>query len=233
MYVVTGKSQSDRRRFFNNKMKSGKTKAFNEYNRLLRVLKKQNQFEQDQYNKLLFQENGKLKTGEPSVIIKCKEVIKQSNDSKTKDKLEDLIDEINENTIVPAHDKHIIPIESKPKEISMYPKSHVFTMKIIGKRGLGKTTPLIGSLKSLIANQMIDHENIWILCPKFDKQSQWTDTVFEPKNMEHLRINEQSQNKLLVSDDMQMNLKKNNKISEIFTRGSPYKIEIMKCEQFI
>ena len=54
LYVVTGKSQSDRRRFFNNKMKSEKTKAFNEYNRLLRVLKKQNQFEQDQYNKLLF-----------------------------------------------------------------------------------------------------------------------------------------------------------------------------------
>ena len=60
---------------------------------------------------------------------------------KIKDKFEDLADEINESTIILGHAKPIIPLKSKPKEKTViYPKSHIFTMKIIGKWGSGKTT---------------------------------------------------------------------------------------------
>ena len=53
---------------------------------------------------------------------------------KIKDKFEDLTDEINESTIILGHAKPIIPLKSKPKEkTAIYPKSHIFTMKIIGK----------------------------------------------------------------------------------------------------
>ena len=60
---------------------------------------------------------------------------------KIKDKFEDLTDEINESTIILGHAKPIIALKSKPKEKTViYPKSHIFTMKIIGKWGSGKTT---------------------------------------------------------------------------------------------
>ena len=60
---------------------------------------------------------------------------------KIKDKFEDLTDEINESTIILGHAKPIILLKLKPKEKTViYPKSHIFTMKIIGKWGSGKTT---------------------------------------------------------------------------------------------
>lgn len=76
LYVVIGKTQSDRRRLFDNKMKSEKTKVHNDYNRLLKVLKiKQKQFQQEQYSQFSFEKNRKVKRGESFDVIKFKEVI--------------------------------------------------------------------------------------------------------------------------------------------------------------
>ena len=116
-------------------MKSENAKTYREFNRLLKTIKiKQKQFEQEHYEEFLFDQTRKLKKGEPIHPPKCKEIINRSSGSKIKDKFEDLIDEINESTIIPGHAKPIISLKSKSKRKTViYPKSHIFTMKIIGK----------------------------------------------------------------------------------------------------
>ena len=43
-------------------------------------------------------------------------------------------------------------------------------MKIIGKRGSGKTTFLLAFLSSLIENKIITYEQVWLYCPTYEMQ---------------------------------------------------------------
>ena len=52
----------------------------------------------------------------------------------------------------------------------MYPKTPIFTMKIIAARGMGKTILLIAFLRSLVNRGTVKHEDIYIFCPTFDNQ---------------------------------------------------------------
>ena len=61
-------------------------------------------------------------------------------------------------------------------------------------------------------------------------QSCWNKNTFEVKNINKLIINEVTQNKLLVFDDMLIDLKKDQRIAEIFTRGRHNRIRIIECE---
>ena len=79
-------------------------------------------------------------------------------------------------------------------------------MKIIGKRESGKAIFLLGFLLSLVNNCIIKDTDIWIFCPTFNYQSQWSDAIFKPKNIDHLRIDKESQNKRLVFNHMQTEL---------------------------
>ena len=79
-------------------------------------------------------------------------------------------------------------------------------MKIIGKRESGKAIFLLGFLLSLVNNSIIKDTDIWIFCPTFNCQSQWSDTIFKPENIDHLRIDKESQNKRLVFNHMQTEL---------------------------
>lgn len=79
-------------------------------------------------------------------------------------------------------------------------------MKIIGKRESGKAIFLLGFLLSLVNNCITKDTDIWIFCPTFNCQSQWSDAIFKPKNIDHLRIDEESQNKRLVFNHMQTEL---------------------------
>ena len=72
-----------------------------------------------------------------------------------------------------------------------------------------------------------------VLCPTLNSQSQWTNTIFQQKDTSHLRIDEFSQNKLLVFDHMQTDLKKNQLITEMFMKGRHHGIGKIQCEQFI
>ena len=81
-------------------------------------------------------------------------------------------------------------------------------MKIIGKRGSGKTTFLVHFLQLLIRKGIIKHENIWIFCPIYPNQQIWHNLSIQPNNTTHLSLNETTYNKLFVFDDLQGDLKK-------------------------
>ena len=96
-------------------MKSENRKTYQEYNKLFTLSEiKEKQYEQEHYEEFLFDQTRKLKKGESFTITKCLEIINRSIDPKLKDKFEDLIDEMNENTIIPTHAKPVIPIKSGP-----------------------------------------------------------------------------------------------------------------------
>lgn len=92
-------------------------------------------------------------------------------------------------------------------------------MKTIAIRSSGKSTFFSGVILSLVNNHIIKYTEIWIFCPKFNNQSQWSDALFKPKNKEHLRIDEQLENKLIDFDDIQTELKRNNVIYWDFYKG--------------
>ena len=91
-------------------------------------------------------------------------------------------------------------------------------MKIIGKRGSGKTTFLLAFLSSLIENKIITYEQVWMYCPTYEMQSCWNKALFSVKNINELVSNEITQNKLLVFDEIQIVLKKYQRIDETWTR---------------
>ena len=87
-----------------------------EYNKLLTLSEiKEKQYEQEHYEEFLLDQTRKLKIGESFNMPKSINIINRSIDPKLKDKFEDLIEEMNVNTIIPAHAKPIIPIKRKPK----------------------------------------------------------------------------------------------------------------------
>ena len=55
-------------------------------------------------------------------------------------------------------------------------------MKIVGKRGSGKTSFLIGFLLSLVNNEIIKNWDVSVFGLTYNYQSQWSDTIFKPKN---------------------------------------------------
>ena len=61
-------------------------------------------------------------------------------------------------------------------------------------------------------------------------QSCWNKTSFQVKNINKLIINKVAQDKLLVFNEMQIDLKKDQRIAEIFTRGRHNRIRIIECE---
>ena len=129
-----------------------------EYNKLLTLSEiKEKQYEQEHYEEFLLDQTRKLKIGESFNMPKSMNIINRSIDPKLKDKFEDLIEEMNVNTIIPARAKPIIPIKRKQSHI-IYPQSHIFTMKIVGKRGSGKTSFLIVFLLSLVNNEIKKNE---------------------------------------------------------------------------
>ena len=72
-------------------------KNINVYNNLLRILNvNNNQFEQNLFNDFLDDQNIRPKQGQLFDIDKCNEVIKKSTNTKIKQKLNVVIDKINE-----------------------------------------------------------------------------------------------------------------------------------------
>ena len=55
-------------------------------------------------------------------------------------------------------------------------------MKIVGERGSGKTSFLIGFLLSLVNNEIIKNWDVSVFGLTYNYQSQWSDTIFKPKN---------------------------------------------------
>ena len=93
----------------------------------------------------------------------------------------------------------------------MYPKTPIFTMKIIAARVMGKTILLIAFLRSLVNRGTVKHEDIYIFCPTFDNQDQWRSSGFNTRNFSYLN-EEYAKGKLLVFDDMQLDTKEINQL---------------------
>ena len=90
---------------------------------------------------------------------------------------------------------------------------------------------LISFLHSLVHEKIIGYEDIYIFCPTFNEQEQWMNSPFQQKNFNYSR-EDNVHNKLLVFDDMQIDLKGNKQIENFFVRGRHPKIGIIQCEQF-
>ena len=130
------------------------------------------------------------------------------------------------------HKKPVINIIKRSSQINnIYPRIHIFTMKIIGSRGRGKAIFLITFLHSLVNEKIIGYNDIYIFCPTFNEQKQQINSPFQEKNFNYLR-EDNLHNKLLVSDDTQTDLKENKLIENFFVRGRHPKIGITQCEQF-
>ena len=130
------------------------------------------------------------------------------------------------------HKKPAINMIKRSKQMNdIYPRTHIFTMKIIGSRGRGKTVFLISFLHSRVHEKIIGYEDIYIFCPTFNEQERWMNSPFQQRNFNYLR-EDNVHNKLLAFDDMQTDLKGNKLIENFFVRGRHSKIGIIQCEQF-
>ena len=146
-------------------------------------------------------------------------------------KFEHLRSEIYRAFIPVEHKKPQLQLKAKPKPTKdIYPTSHVFTMKIISTRRMGKKMFLVAFLNSLSQEKIIKRSDIMIFCPTYNNQPQWTKSSFEQKEFRY-RKEEPAANKLLVFDDMQTNLKRNKLIADIFTRGRHKRIGIIQWGQ--
>ena len=113
----------------------------------------------------------------------------------------------------------------------MYPKAPTFTMKIITARAMGKTIFLIAFLHSFVNSGIVKHENIFIFCPTFNEQDHRRSSVFNVRNFKYLN-EEHPKGKLLVFDDMQLEIKGNQLVETLFIRGRHNKTGIIQCERF-
>ena len=113
----------------------------------------------------------------------------------------------------------------------MYPKAPTFTMKIIAARAMGKTIFLIAFLHSLVNRGIVKHKNIYIFRPTFNEQNQWRSCGFNARNFKYLN-EKYSKGKLLVFDDMQLEIKGNQLVETLFIRGRHNKTGIIQCERF-
>ena len=113
----------------------------------------------------------------------------------------------------------------------MYPKSPTFTMKIIAARGMDKSIFLIAFLHSLINRGIVKHENIFIFSSTFNEQDQCRSSSFMERNFNYLN-EEYAKGKVLVFDDMQLDIKRIKLVQTLFSRGRDNKTRIIQCEQF-
>ena len=139
----------------------------NTENNLLKILNiKNKQFEQNLFNNFLKDQNIRAKQGKSFDIDSCNEVIKKSTNPKIKQKLNVVIDKINEaNAPVKIHQPILKIKYDKSLTKDMYPKTPTFTRKIMAARGMGKTKFLIAFLHSLLNRGIVKHKNIYIFCP--------------------------------------------------------------------
>ena len=73
-------------------------------------------------------------------FIKCKEIIKNSTNKKLKQQFQSLMSEIDKVNTPIDHKKLVINMIERSKQMNdIYPRTYIFTMKIIGSRGTGKT----------------------------------------------------------------------------------------------
>ena len=147
-------------------------KNIDAYNNLLKILNvNKNQFEQNLFNDFLDDQNIRAKQGQSFDIDKCNEVIKKPTNPKIKQKLDVVIDKINEANKPVKDNKPLLKIKSDGSVAEdMYPKTSTFTIKIIAARGMGKTIFLIAFLYSLINRGIVKHENIYIFCHTFNER---------------------------------------------------------------
>ena len=139
------------------------------------------------------------------------------------------IDKVNTHT---DHKRPVIHIIKRSKQMNdIYPRTHIFTMKIIRSRGRGKTVFLISFLHSRVHEKIIGYEDIYIFCPTFNEQERWMNSPFQQRNFNYLR-EDNVHNKLLAFDDMQTDLKGNELIENFFIRSRHPKIGIIQSEQF-
>ena len=183
-------------------------KNIDAYNNLLKILNvNKNQFEQNLFNDFLDDQNIRAKQGQSFDIDKCNEVIKKLTNPKIKQKLDVVIDKINEANKPVKDNKPLLKIKSyRSVAKDMYPKSPTFTMKIIAARGMGKSIFLIAFLHSLINRGIVKHENIFIFSSTFNEQDQWRSSSFTERNFNYLN-EEYAKGKVLVFDDMQLDIK--------------------------
>ena len=183
-------------------------KNIDAYNNLLKILNvNKNQFEQNLCNDFLDDQNIRAKQGQSFDIDKCNEVIKKPTNPKIKQKLNVVIDKINEVNKPVKDNIPLLKIKSyRSVAKDMYPKSPTFTMKIIAARGMGKSIFLIAFLLSLINRGIVKHENIFIFSSTFNEQDQWRSSSFMERNFNYLN-EEYAKRKVLVFDDMQLDIK--------------------------
>ena len=166
------------------------------------------------------------------MLRNVKKLLKNHQILKKKKKFESLVTEIDKASIPIKHRKPQLKINVQTLPIkNIYPRSHVFTMKIIGARGMGKTICPITFLHSLIFEGIIKYEDVIVFCPTSDHQEQWKSSGFQRRNFVHMR-EEYALNKLLVFEDMQLDTKGNKLIQTLYRRGRHDKTGIIQCEQF-
>ena len=130
------------------------------------------------------------------------------------------------------HKKTQLQLKAKPKPIKdIYPTSHVFTIKIIGARGMGQKIFLLEILNSFLKEKIIKRSDIVIFSPTYNNQPQGIESGFQQKDFKYLR-EDLAANKLLVSDDMQTDVRGNKLIADFFTWGRHNKLGIIQWEQF-
>ena len=124
---------------------------------------KNKKFEQSLFNTFLENKIIRAKQGKSFDFDRCNEAIKKLTNTKIKQKVNVVIDKINEaHALVNGH-KPVLKIKyNKLLTKDMYPKLSIFTMKIIAARVMGKTIFLTAFLHSLINRSIAKHEDIYI-----------------------------------------------------------------------
>ena len=208
-------------------------KNIDAYNNLLKILNVKNkQFEQNVFNDFLEDQNIWAKQGQSFNIDKYNKVIKKSINPKIKQQFNMIVDKSNEANKPVKDNKPLLKIKSyRSVAKDMYPKSPTFTMKIIAARGMGKSIFLIAFLLSLINRWIVKHENIFIFSSTFNEQDQWRSSSFMERNFNYLN-EEYAKGKVLVFDDMQLDIKWIKLVQTLFSRGRDNKTRIIQCEQF-
>ena len=121
--------------------------------------------------------------------------------------------------------------KDKEKEIDdVIPKSLGWSMKVIGKTGSGKTTFASAVLEFLI--DYIDNiENIYLLSLTFNQIGR-DRTRKNIKQINDINDVAHGNNSVIVCDDMQVQLKGNNVITEIILNKRHGNLEVIQCEQY-
>ena len=107
------------------------------------------------------EQNIRVLQGNEYNTSKCKEIINKSINKKLKQQFQTLMCEIDKMNTPIDHKKPVINIIERSSQINnIYPRIHIFTMKIIGSRGRGKTIFLISFLHSLLNEKIIGYNDI-------------------------------------------------------------------------